>query len=281
MSPNGKFQFLSRRRSLITIAMIAGGSALTAVAVTLIVIHFRRGREKEEGETATTTMTTAVPSAELNPFPKGEPLFKYDGEYQGAGDQSSSLEQEWYQYPPDDKVDGPSALDQPPPPATVLPPPPSGRDSDLKKLLAFFDQLWRDIGGTPSPKIEGSPTNLASEWLIGYDPARLDPANHPEDFIMERYVMAIVYYTMGGGESLVGGWIDRTNYLTGLHVCDWYGVRCSEDSGDAGAMEGRRITRLLLGEYSRFSEGRRGRERLTFTSMKNSALLLWPDPPAR
>ena len=90
-----------------------------------------------------------------------------------------------------------------------------------------------------------SPQNLALHWLTsGRDPAGSDSADEPQQDIIPlvipttgiatedgyqfviRYVLAVLYYSMGGS-----AWSKSTHFLsTNLHVCDWNGESYAFDS---------------------------------------------------
>jgi hypothetical protein len=103
--------------------------------------------------------------------------------------------------------------------------------------------------GTP-----GTPQNLAMDWIINLDTARLCPQ---DPNLIQRYVTAVFYYSTRGDRwetckapidvsdpvAIAIGNADCPNgdaWLTPSSECDWGGLRC--DGGDF-------ITRIDFGAY--------------------------------
>ena len=84
---------------------------------------------------------------------------------------------------------------------------------------------------TPDPKsVEGrlhaisgesigdvsTPQNKAYDWLVNEDPANLDVDNLTDEALSQRYIVALLYFSLDGGN-----WFDQYDFLTASHVCTW------------------------------------------------------------
>eukprot|EP00980_Cylindrotheca_fusiformis_P007446 scaffold1537_cov108-Cylindrotheca_fusiformis.AAC.5 len=68
----------------------------------------------------------------------------------------------------------------------------------------------------------GSPQERAFNWMTSQD---LMPWASLEDReIIERYIMVVLYYATGGSQ-----WRSNSEWLSELHVCQWYGIDCYLD----------------------------------------------------
>jgi hypothetical protein len=95
----------------------------------------------------------------------------------------------------------------------------------LSLLLAEADVDRRALS---SP---GAPQYQALHWLVYNDPANLDFEHGPPDELLERFVMALLYFSMGGET-----WDNSFGFLSASSVCMWmnesndgsstYGVLC-------------------------------------------------------
>lgn len=77
-----------------------------------------------------------------------------------------------------------------------------------------------------------NPYRQAFHWFMEEDPMQLS-SNDPSHTIIERYVMALIYFTNGGER-----WYSKENWLSGKHICDWQYVVCSTGN-DTASMEAR------------------------------------------
>uniref|UniRef100_A0A7S4VC58 Leucine-rich repeat-containing N-terminal plant-type domain-containing protein n=1 Tax=Ditylum brightwellii TaxID=49249 RepID=A0A7S4VC58_9STRA len=70
----------------------------------------------------------------------------------------------------------------------------------------------------------------ATMWMIQDDPLYLNPNTNQTQYIIERYVLVLLYMSMGGiGKSNGGQWVNSAGFLSELTTCDWMGVTCKED----------------------------------------------------
>jgi len=85
-------------------------------------------------------------------------------------------------------------------------------------------------------RAKNSAQNRAVRWL-----ANVDGAAHDDQFLLQRYTMAVLFYSTSGN-----GWKDKTNWMTNKGYCSWFGVECAMKSA---TFEGNdEITRLAMPE---------------------------------
>mmetsp|Transcript_9245 Transcript_9245/g.22965 ORF Transcript_9245/g.22965 Transcript_9245/m.22965 type:complete len:1330 (-) Transcript_9245:125-4114(-) len=61
-----------------------------------------------------------------------------------------------------------------------------------------------------------TPQNKAYDWLVNEDPANLDLDNLTDEELSQRYIAALLYFSLDGGN-----WFDEYHFLTSSHVCTW------------------------------------------------------------
>ena len=107
------------------------------------------------------------------------------------------------------------------------PPPPR-----MESLLALIEPL----AGT-SVKSVGTPQYQAIDWLVNSDPLQLDFESRNLDVVLDRYVMATVYFATGGEKN----WTNKYNFMSKQNVCLWHvpgaapgekahGIECNDDN---------------------------------------------------
>ncbi len=88
-----------------------------------------------------------------------------------------------------------------------------------------------------------TPQNKAYDWLVNEDPANLDLDSLSDEDLSQRYIAALLYFSLDGGN-----WFDQYDFLSNSHVCEWnngsfrnrLGVIC--DSSD-------KITGFAISKY--------------------------------
>jgi len=117
------------------------------------------------------------------------------------------------------------------------------RDMDPdKSFVAVVEYLEKyDISEYPVLIREGSFQNLAAKWMAHDDPVHRripeGPPSSEEGYtFMQRYIMVLMYYQMGGP-----GWKYDFNFLSTRNTCEWFiwivveerdfpmGVQCNDD----------------------------------------------------
>lgn len=69
--------------------------------------------------------------------------------------------------------------------------------------------------------------NKAVDWLMNEDALKMSAED--QGFV-QRYALAVFYF---GSTNAAAGWVNNDGWMTGSHICDWYGVECTEGEGDA------------------------------------------------
>mmetsp|Transcript_20437 Transcript_20437/g.31161 ORF Transcript_20437/g.31161 Transcript_20437/m.31161 type:complete len:731 (+) Transcript_20437:117-2309(+) len=92
---------------------------------------------------------------------------------------------------------------------------------------------------------EGSPQNMALDWIANKDPAEMALSNL---FLPQRYALAVLYYGTHGDFRFQPGanasfpeedddfdkqdfWVSEENWMTGKGYCTWQGVKCRHREG--------------------------------------------------
>jgi hypothetical protein len=98
--------------------------------------------------------------------------------------------------------------------------------------------LQNEVADVDALQDESSPQFRALRWLANEDTAVLDLDSTPPVFLVERYVLAVLYFATSGG-----GWSDQLNFLSASSVCDWnngeIGVFCNGDDLVVGLFLGK------------------------------------------
>eukprot|EP00521_Asterionellopsis_glacialis_P013077 CAMPEP_0195296766 /NCGR_PEP_ID=MMETSP0707-20130614/20118_1 /TAXON_ID=33640 /ORGANISM="Asterionellopsis glacialis, Strain CCMP134" /LENGTH=386 /DNA_ID=CAMNT_0040358369 /DNA_START=118 /DNA_END=1278 /DNA_ORIENTATION=- len=95
---------------------------------------------------------------------------------------------------------------------------PSNADT-LKLLPVSVDSYEKSQAEDTSQ----TPQVRALSWLLYTDPSST-ATSFESPLLIARYVLAVVYYTMGG---VTNSWSDSTNWLTEKSVCEWNGIECN------------------------------------------------------
>jgi hypothetical protein len=88
--------------------------------------------------------------------------------------------------------------------------------------------LQNEVADAEALQDDSSPQFQALRWLANNDTAVLDLDRTSPAILVERYVLAVFYFTTSGE-----GWGDQHNFLSGTSVCEWNtgskGVLCNRD----------------------------------------------------
>jgi hypothetical protein len=82
--------------------------------------------------------------------------------------------------------------------------------------------LQNEVVNAEALQDESSPQFLALRWLANNDPAVRDLDSMPTVIIVERYVLAVLYFATNAE-----GGLNVLNFLTASSVCEWKGVVCN------------------------------------------------------
>lgn len=84
----------------------------------------------------------------------------------------------------------------------------------------YLSQLVSTI--SPNYMETGTPQADAFEWMTTRD--FMDWTVLQKRELLERYIFVVFYFSMGGRQ-----WTRDTDWLSELHICDWYGLECNLD----------------------------------------------------
>ena len=138
-----------------------------------------------------------------------------------------------------------------------------------ERLLNTIDMLIAsNISNLKDLEVQGTPQNLAAEWMANVDPLQykipyqgmaFEEAYH----FIQRYVLAVLFFATGGSES----WTDDLDFLSGNHECGWFhrkeftdgqtyamGVTCRADDLVISDLLIRKILIVVLATYTRMSK---------------------------
>jgi hypothetical protein len=82
-----------------------------------------------------------------------------------------------------------------------------------------------------------TPQGKATQWILNDDPRQLCPS---EPKLIQRWVMAVFYYSLEGDEwrlcsstsrlcGLIPPFLDQRPFLSQFSECDWAGITCNAD----------------------------------------------------
>jgi hypothetical protein len=124
--------------------------------------------------------------------------------------------------------------------------------------LEFVRNLLTPISGMEALTDESSFQYQALQWLVNEDPARLvstyNDAHHPQattttNLLVERYVIALLYFTTGGPHQ----WRLSLEFLTASSICEWPAIRPGEDDDlqlGVRCNDNGQVKYIRLGEYT-------------------------------
>jgi hypothetical protein len=82
----------------------------------------------------------------------------------------------------------------------------------FSKLTRLFENIITDVDELD----EKTPQYMAFNWLVNQDPAQIDFDTVPFSVLLERYVMAVFYFSAAGPQ-----WTEQLNFLSGKSICSW------------------------------------------------------------
>jgi hypothetical protein len=134
------------------------------------------------------------------------------------------------------KGDDPTTMSAPenPSPATLAP-----------INLESFEE-FRTVLGLWGDQALSDPTSdqyQALKWLSTEDPAMLSPNDTSRKILIERYTVALLYFSTNGP-----GWKSQHGFLLQDPVCSWnidetFGIQCQDDENDS-------VSHIYLGKYN-------------------------------
>jgi len=83
------------------------------------------------------------------------------------------------------------------------------------RYLGLVEEKIRKISGESIDDVS-SPAHDAYDWLISEDSASLDFDSVTEQDLSQRYIAALLYFSLDGGN-----WFEQYRFLKETHVCEW------------------------------------------------------------
>jgi hypothetical protein len=96
------------------------------------------------------------------------------------------------------------------------------RIRDIQSRILEIGLSEKEILETP-----GTPQFHAVRWL-----ANLDQTNTGDPYLVQRYILAVLFYSTSGTEehiSPLGRWNNQKSWMTSSGFCGWVGVECELD----------------------------------------------------
>ena len=83
------------------------------------------------------------------------------------------------------------------------------------RYLGLVEETIRNISGDSIDDVS-SPAHGAYDWLVSEDAANLDFDSVAEQDLSQRYIAALLYFSLDGGN-----WFEQYGFLKETHVCEW------------------------------------------------------------
>jgi hypothetical protein len=110
-------------------------------------------------------------------------------------------------------------------------PAPSASPTSLERFMEFLE-LMEPVSGRQALEEINTPQRNALEWLAHRDPANLRPSASNVEGLRERYLAALVYFSLHGQRD----WFKSLGFLSGSSICSWnsglegIGIACEDGS---------------------------------------------------
>mmetsp|Transcript_17804 Transcript_17804/g.27244 ORF Transcript_17804/g.27244 Transcript_17804/m.27244 type:complete len:308 (-) Transcript_17804:171-1094(-) len=183
------------------------GCILVALVVTLVVVLGGGGGGEEPIDPGSNA--TVAPSSTRSPSATSAPTLAPTAASQGTPTVRPSTFSPARTFPP---------TNQPTLGPTNVP------TSNLFAILgSVLDEAEIDAMSTA-----GTPQNKALQWLSYINVNRIT-----QDQLVQRYAMAVFYYSTYAFVTAYSDatyvWKNKSRWVSGSHVCEWFGVRCTAD----------------------------------------------------
>jgi hypothetical protein len=102
---------------------------------------------------------------------------------------------------------------------TPIPPEVTSSPSPAPTFLTDYEFLQKVLGPISGDEVwmdETSPQSQALNWLAFEDPAMLPIKDTKASSLIERYALAVLYFSTGGPQ-----WAGSVKFLSNYSVCDW------------------------------------------------------------
>ena len=90
-------------------------------------------------------------------------------------------------------------------------------ETDNYLAIRDFVTIQREISHEDAFGTTDSPQYLAAQWLAHGDVMKLPVPNSTDVTFEDRYVMAVLYFSLGGPK-----WENQVGFLGGGHICTWF-----------------------------------------------------------
>eukprot|EP00980_Cylindrotheca_fusiformis_P001510 scaffold346_cov116-Cylindrotheca_fusiformis.AAC.24 len=107
------------------------------------------------------------------------------------------------------------------------------------RFTAINELLSGSMGNTSQIGVAGSPQRKALCWLSDYDKRKLEVQQGNRQSLIQRYTMAVLFFSLSNSESEDPRSLKETDFLSSSHECSWKGTMCNDYDA---------VTALLLGD---------------------------------
>ena len=150
----------------------------------------------------------------------------------------------------------PTSATEPPVPETTTAPIPEVNPNGDRRLEFIIDYLvYKGVTSRTDLETEGTYANMAVDWIANVDELALkipasqanktdDAAVGPEEIFITRFVLAHIYYAMGGPK-----WEHQANFLSSKPSCGWMEIQAGLPVGVGCTPKDGRLRSLFLSKF--------------------------------
>jgi hypothetical protein len=107
-----------------------------------------------------------------------------------------------------------------------------------------LSEIAKSVSSQKDLQNSASPQYLAYNWLIDEDTFFNDADIMPRDLVVQRYILAVVYYATMGHQN----WVNTTNWLQGSECLgNWFGISCNDQGNVRTLKFGKSSQKQILG----------------------------------
>jgi hypothetical protein len=117
-----------------------------------------------------------------------------------------------------------------------------GRDGSFSERYATIREYLRvlSVGTASAIDKPGSPQRQALCWISEFDEYGIDTSSGNHEAIVQRYTLAVLYYSWLGERTAGESGLGNTDFLSSTHECEWDIIMCTHP--------GSTVTAILLSD---------------------------------